>query len=325
MSKVTLIMPTYNCASFIRAALDSVFNQTRPPDEVIVVDDRSTDNTSEILLSYGDRIICITSLDSGGYASAVRNVGLAAATGDYIAFLDADDVWFPNKLAEQIAVLDANPDVQMVYANFNRTDENDNVIHPAPNRPHAIENGRIVETDEYWEDAFCQLAVRCFMHTSTVVLRKSVLDIVGAFDSSILYYEDAELWMRITHSHRVMRVPKIFASYRARSGSATKWRRELFVRDSKVLYKKALKLVADEPERRRFVRYAGRLVVASALVTTAYAPIELSKWKRIGMLCQALWLDPKLWVNEPHVWKNAMKLLLCFSIRDIVNGKSCQK
>ena len=120
MSKVTLIMPTYNCASFIRAALDSVFNQTRPPDEVIVVDDRSTDNTSEILLSYGDRIICITSLDSGGYASAVRNVGLAAATGDYIAFLDADDVWFPNKLAEQIAVLDANPDVQMVYANFNR-------------------------------------------------------------------------------------------------------------------------------------------------------------------------------------------------------------
>lgn len=324
MSKVTLIMPTYNCASFIRAALDSALSQTRPPDEVIVIDDRSTDDTAEILLSYGDRITCITSLDSGGYASAVRNVGLAAATGDYVAFLDADDVWFPNKLAEQIAVLDANPDVQMVYANFNRTDENDNIIHPGPNRPHAIEIGRIVETEEYWDDAFCQLAIRCFMHTSTVVLRKCVLDNVGVFDGNMLFYEDADLWMRIAHLHNVSRVPKILSSYRARTSSLTKSRRELFVRDAKTLYRKALDLVKNEPQRRAFIKRAEKLVIASALVTTAYAPIELSRTKRLSMLCQALWLDPKLWVNEPHVWKNALKLLLCFPIRAIV-GKPCQK
>ncbi len=315
MSKVSLIMPTYNCATFIRAALDSVFNQTRPPDEVIVVDDRSTDDTAEILRSYGDRIICITCLESKGYASAVRNVGLAAASGDYVAFLDADDVWFPEKLAEQIAVLEANPDVQMVYANFNRTDENDNVIHPGPNRPNAIENGRIVETDEYWDDAFCQLAVRCFMHTSSVVVRRAILDKVGFFDDEMIFYEDADLWMRIVHSHKVLRVPKILSSYRARPSSLTKGRRELFVRDSKVLYKKALRLVADEPKRRKFVRYAGKLVVSSALVTTAYAPIELSKRQRIGMLCQALWLDPRLLVNEPHVWKNLIKLALGLRIK----------
>lgn len=310
-----MIIPTFNCSRFIGAALDSALNQTLPPDEIIVVDDASTDNTAEVLATYGDRITCVTALDTGGYASAVRNVGIKAAAGDYIAFLDADDIWFPTKLAEQIEVLNAHPEVQMVYSNYNRIDEDDNVIESQSNRPWAIEKGRIVPTDSYWSDAFCQLAVRCFMHTSTVIVRKSAFDEVGFFDSNILFYEDADLWMRITHSHQVKRVARILASYRKRAGSATHGRRELFVRDAKVLYAKALRLVSDDPKRYAFVRRAGRIVVASAMVTVAYAPVNLSRFQRAAMLCQALWLDPMLWVTEKHVWKNSLKLLLGLSVK----------
>lgn len=316
MSAVSVIIPTYNCSRFIGAALDSVLNQTLPPDEIIVVDDASTDNTAEVLAAYGDRITCVTALDTGGYASAVRNVGIKAAAGDYIAFLDADDIWFPTKLAEQIKVLNAHPEVQMVYSNYNRIDEDDNIIESQSNRPWAIEKGSIVQTDSYWPDAFCQLAVRCFMQTSTVIVRKSAFDEVGFFDSNMLFYEDADLWMRITHSHQVKRVAHVLASYRKRGGSLTHGRRELFVRDAKVLYAKALRLVSDDPKRYAFVRRAGRIVVASTMVTVAYAPVDLSRFQRAAMLCQALWLHPILWVVEKHVWKNSLKLLLGLSVKN---------
>ena len=102
---VSVIIPTYNRAGTVSDAIDSVLSQVPPPDEVIVVDDGSTDNTRAVLAGYGDRIIAIHR-ENGG-AGAARNTGIARATGDWLAFLDSDDLWLPGRLAVLHRDLDA--------------------------------------------------------------------------------------------------------------------------------------------------------------------------------------------------------------------------
>lgn len=311
MSRVSVVVPTYNCERFITAAIDSALGQTQPPDEIIVVDDGSTDNTEQVLGKYGDRVTYIRRPNSGGYPSVVRNAGIEAANGDYIAFLDADDVWYPAKLAEQVAMLDQRPDVVMVYSDYDRIDEDGNVIvGESYTRPCAIDKGRLVSTEDYWEDVFCQLSLRCFMFTSTVVARKQALDQAGRFDPDLLYHEDHDLWLRVAYAGRIERIPAIHASYRVRASSNTHTRREMLIRDTKALYAKALKLVENDPKRRAFVRRAAKLVIASAFVTSAYESTGISGLRRSLLLIQAMIYDPLLVRNEQHVWKRAVKYAL---------------
>lgn len=310
MSTVSVVVPTYDSERFIGAALDSALNQTLPPHEVIVVDDGSTDNTAEVLRAYGDRITYIRTPNSG-YPSVTRNVGIEAASGEYIAFLDADDVWHPLKLAEQMDVFSRFPGAGMVYCDFDFIDEDGQVIRDrGPIRPCAVENGRIVPTDDYWSDVFCQVFVRCFIQISTAVVRKTVLDEVGRFDGSLLFVEDADLFMRVAYSSRVERLPTIRSSYRINLSSVSHTRREVLLRDITALYAKICRLVAQDPERSAFVRRTSRLVLASALVTTAYRPSGLSRFQKCALLCKALIYDPGMWRTEKHVWKNAIKCAL---------------
>ncbi|CAG0941402.1 partial heptose III glucuronosyltransferase, partial [Anaerolineae bacterium] len=105
--KLSVVIPVYNGEKFIGRALESVFSQTVPPDEIIVVNDGSRDGTAQKLAEFGDRIQVI-SIPNGGVANA-RNVGLKACTGDLIALLDADDIWYPDKLEKQLAVMQRYP------------------------------------------------------------------------------------------------------------------------------------------------------------------------------------------------------------------------
>jgi glycosyltransferase involved in cell wall biosynthesis len=97
---VSVIMPAYNTARYIREAIDSVLDQDYPSKELIVIDDGSTDGTLEVLRSYGDRITLIEQRNQG--SAVARNAGLAAARGECIAFLDSDDIWLPGKLRLQV-------------------------------------------------------------------------------------------------------------------------------------------------------------------------------------------------------------------------------
>src|SRR4051812_35041738 len=110
MPTVSVIIPTYNCAALVTVAVDSVLAQTVQASEVIVVDDGSTDDTRERLSSY--RIRYLHQQNQG--VAAARNNGLREASGDLIAFLDADDVWYPRKLELQIAAIEANPDIVLL-------------------------------------------------------------------------------------------------------------------------------------------------------------------------------------------------------------------
>ncbi len=118
--RVSVLIPTYNRADLIGAAIDSVFAQTFQDFEIIVVDDGSTDDTRDVIARYGDRVQYLR-IDHAGPAPA-RNAGFRAARGEYVCILDSDDLYYPHKLALQVAHLDENPDTVMVYTDFSAFD-----------------------------------------------------------------------------------------------------------------------------------------------------------------------------------------------------------
>ncbi|MFZ2038541.1 MAG: glycosyltransferase family 2 protein [Minisyncoccia bacterium] len=114
--KVTIIIPTYNAEKYIAETIDSILNQTHKNIEIIVVDDGSTDNTKEIIKDYIENKKIIYFRKNNGGPATARNIGIKSATGDYIALLDADDIWMSDKLEKQIKFLNKN-DLDLVYTN----------------------------------------------------------------------------------------------------------------------------------------------------------------------------------------------------------------
>src|SRR5260370_32555542 len=121
MNVVSVIIPTYNSAAYLGEAIHNVLAQTFQDFEVIVVDDASTDNTKEVVGLIGKRIRYIRQDRAG--PSTARNHGILESSGDLIAFLDADDVWLPTKLAKQVDSLKQHPEAVLVYTDYNRSSE----------------------------------------------------------------------------------------------------------------------------------------------------------------------------------------------------------
>jgi len=120
MPLVSVVIPVYNGERFLRESLESVVAQTFQDYEIVCVDDGSTDGSCALLKQYGARVRVIQQANAG--QSAARNVGVRQATGGFVAFLDQDDRWYPSKLAQQVTVLSAEPDVAMVHCNYDRMD-----------------------------------------------------------------------------------------------------------------------------------------------------------------------------------------------------------
>ena len=197
---VSAIIPTYNNAAFLPEAIDSVISQTYPNIEIIIVNDGSTDNTNEVLRKYLDRIIYIEQ-ENAGPASA-RNTGIHQARGEYIAFLDADDIWMPTKIEEQLKIFSQNPNASLVYSrmvNFDdRSSKNLSVI------PRKVFSGRI----------FDQLLVENLIALPTVIVRSNILDRIGLFDESLFTAEDWNLYLRIARDHEIIGVNKVLVRRR---------------------------------------------------------------------------------------------------------------
>lgn len=180
---ISVIIPTYNRASLLREAVDSVLNQTFQNFEVIVIDDGSKDETPEVLETYNDRLRYWYQNNQG--VSAARNRGLQHARGSLIAFLDSDDLWLPGKLAAQIDFFSQNPEALIC-----QTDE------------VWIRNGRRVNPckkhRKYSGDVFAPSLGLCLISPSAVMIRRELFDTVGAFDETFPACEDYDLWLRIT-------------------------------------------------------------------------------------------------------------------------------
>lgn len=179
---VTVIVPTYNRAWTLRAAVDSVLAQEGPAFELVAVDDGSTDETPDLLAEYGGRLRTIRQENRG--VSAARNRGIDAARGDLIAFLDSDDRWLPGKLAAQVAFFAERPDALIC-----QTEELwiRRGVRVNPRRRHRKRSGMIFEPS----------LELCLVSPSAVMVRRELFDRVGRFDESLPACEDYDLWLRV--------------------------------------------------------------------------------------------------------------------------------
>ena len=180
---VSVIIPTYNRGWILTEAIDSVLAQDYKDYELIVVDDGSTDNTREILATYGRDIVVLRQTNKG--VSAARNRGIAQAGGQLVAFLDSDDIWQPRKLSRQVDFFKLNPD-----AVINQTEEIwiRNGVRVNPKDRHRKPSGMIFERS---------LGL-CLVSPSAVMIQKTLFDAVGVFDENLPACEDYDLWLRIS-------------------------------------------------------------------------------------------------------------------------------
>lgn len=198
-------MPAYNSASTIESAVQSVVSQTYTNWELIVVDDGSTDNTADIIHAFEHPGIVYLRQENQGQSSA-RNTGIKSAKGEYIAFLDADDMWETSKLEEQIACfINSSQDLGFVHTGYREFDEK-REYNPRPLR--------FVRKKQLSGFVFEDLVVHNFIGVLTVMVPKIILDEVGYFDQNLVNSPDWDLWLRITKSYPVGYVDKSLARYR---------------------------------------------------------------------------------------------------------------
>jgi glycosyltransferase involved in cell wall biosynthesis len=188
MPKVSVIIPTYNRAKFLRSAIESILKQSYTDFEIIVSDDKSTDHTEAEVRSFKDERIKYIKNKGNKGVSATRNSAIMASKGEYIAFLDDDDEWLSDKLQMQVELLDkSQPTICGVYSNRLFIDGmSGKVISDNPG------------TDKQQGNLLYQLMIKSPIHTSTVIIRKRCLDEIGLFDENISYMEDYDLWIRLS-------------------------------------------------------------------------------------------------------------------------------
>jgi glycosyltransferase involved in cell wall biosynthesis len=181
MATVSVIIPTYNRATALAEAIESVMAQDYHDFEILVVDDGSSDSTTEILQTFPE--VLVVRQEHRG-VSAARNAGIARASGLLIAFLDSDDLWLPAKLSTQVAFFDSRPDALIC-----QTEEiwiRDG-IRVNPKKRHKKLSGMIFEKS----------LELCIVSPSAVMMRSSLFDKVGCFDESFPVCEDYDLWLRV--------------------------------------------------------------------------------------------------------------------------------
>lgn len=216
MPKVSIIIPTFNSAHYVLDALKSVLAQSYQDFEVLIIDDGSSDNTKELLQPFvaadPDRIFYFYQ-DNQGLACA-RNTALAKARGEFIALLDADDIYLPERLAKTVAVLEDDADVCLAHANIIKMAENGDALG-------VVERQKSFLSGDIFENIFLRKA---HMACPTVLFRKSCYEEFGGFDPQLarLGCEDRELWLRFAQKYKMQYVDEPLAHYRVSATSMSK-------------------------------------------------------------------------------------------------------
>ena len=210
MPRVSVVIPTYNCAKFLGRTIDSALRQTYRDFEIIVVDDGSTDGTQALVAAYEESVRYVYQTNQG--ASAARNAALSRASGEFIAYLDADDLWRPDKLSRQVEFLDAHSTCGFVHTEVSVIDEQDTVLHTCFNQDtkRPIPQGQCVR----------DLLLRSHIQTLTVVERRTAFDDAGKFDPRLPIAQDYLHWIGVgLQGYGVGYLPEPLGQYRWRAGS----------------------------------------------------------------------------------------------------------
>ena len=211
---LSVIIPVWNGERYLPESLACLAAQTRRDFEVIVVDDGSTDGSAALVEAFAQTpgapsVSLIRQANAG--VSAARNRGIAAARAPLIGFLDCDDLWTPDKVAQQLAVLEAHPEIDLCFTGFSFID---GAGRDLPERSLPPEGPVSVEA----------LLPRNFIHTSTVIVRRSALERVGGFDTGLSTFEDFELWLRIgaLRDPGILGLRQILCRYRRHATQTTR-------------------------------------------------------------------------------------------------------
>jgi glycosyltransferase involved in cell wall biosynthesis len=278
---VSVIIPTHNREDLIGETIQSVLDQTFTDFEILVVDNGSTDATCRVIEGIGDSRIHYYYQENTGGPAGPRNTGIKKARGQYIAFLDSDDLWLKDKLALQVEILDSDPQVGLTYGSCNpfgdRGDDLDQSVARLPS-----------EVGMMFEKLFLSWN---YIPCLTVMTRRSILERIGGFDesSALTTAEDFDLWLRIARVFKIQSVSEVIGRYRLHAENlysgkleilflrnlniATKFLNEGWV-DRTLYYKKVLKQYAGVSVRSIL---AGDLDVAYKVARVVFHSLRTRK------------------------------------------------
>lgn len=210
---VSVVIPAYNASVFLGQTLDSVLAQTHAELEVIVVDDGSTDATPDLLRGYGERIRALRQANAG--QAAARNRGAQVARGEFIAFLDSDDLWDADKIARQVALLARHPAALATWCDHRMIDAEGRLIAASAALNYPRPSGDILRA---------LLLGPCIITPGLVLLRRAAFEATGGFDEAPMMrgHEDYALWMRLATRGSFVYSPETLVSYRRHAGQATR-------------------------------------------------------------------------------------------------------
>ncbi len=280
--RVTIVTPSYNQAAFLEQTIQSVLDQGYPNLEYFVVDGGSTDGSKEIIEKYADRIDWWVSETDMGQAEAI-NKGFARATGDYIAWLNSDDLYQPGVIEAAVKVLEANPEACLVYGDVVSIDE----------------NGQPFNIMAYGDWQLKDLMVFNIIGQPGVFMRRSALQKAGHLDLSYRFLLDHHLWLRVAQYGPMIHVPELYASARMHPGAknvalARGFGQEAYQLAAWMPYQPALAALYKKNRRkiwaganRMNARYLldggepGKALRAYFRSFFQYPPIALTEWRRM--------------------------------------------
>ncbi len=306
---ISVIIPVYNVARFVREAVDSALGQTRRDIEVIVVDDGSTDGSAGALHDLSDPRLRVIRQDNAG-SGAARNAGLRLASGELVAFLDADDRWAPQNLERQAAFLENHPEVDMTFGHSLVIDEEGGSQgFKTSSVAGVVSLARLLRVNEIGNG-------------SCLLLRREALDRAGWFDPRLPACVDIDVWLRVAalRPGNVVAIPEVLTFRRRRRGQISgDWRRmeAAYLQLLERLRQRALPDLRREENRSRAGRYryyaclaceAGENGSAARLLATAicWAPASLladSRTWRIGLSIVCPLLPPRAWTLAAVRWR----------------------
>jgi glycosyltransferase involved in cell wall biosynthesis len=247
--KVSVIIPTYNSRRFLEHAIRSVLEQTFQDWELILVDDGSTDDTGQMVAGLGDPRIRYVYQQNRG-SPAARNTGLKLARGRYVAFLDADDLWFPEKLEKQVAYLDSlPPTIGLVYSDYEMWNPESRArLGPfqVSGRPRGNVLSHLLRPGSF------------FIHPCASLIRREVFDTVGLFDESLRMFEDWELWVRIAATYQIEALDTVLTLYGQHPNQQTKDVEQMYLYGVEAKLKVLRSHILGPEDRRSLRRYLAR-------------------------------------------------------------------